>query len=53
MSEGESSVIRGGPSAARGDGDHHTPFDLPVALVVGGAGRLAGNRHLKYPLHTP
>ncbi len=36
-----------------GDGDHHTPFDLPVALVGGGAGRLAGNRHLKYPLHTP
>ncbi len=36
-----------------GDGDHHTPFDLPVALVGGGAGHLAGNRHLKYPLHTP
>ena len=36
-----------------GDGDHHTPFDLPVALVGGGAGRLAGNRHLRYPLHTP
>ena len=33
-----------------GDGDHHTPFDLPVALVGGGAGWLAGNRHLKYPL---
>ena len=27
--------------------------DLPVALVGGGAGRLAGNRHLRYPLHTP
>lgn len=36
-----------------GDGDHHTPFDLPVTLVGGGAGRLAGNRHLRYPLHTP
>ena len=36
-----------------GDGDHHTPFDLPTALVGGGAGRLAGNRHLRYPLHTP
>ena len=36
-----------------GDGDHHTPFDLPVALVGGGGGRLTGNRHLKYPLHTP
>ena len=25
-----------------GDGDHHTPFDLPVALVGGGAGRARG-----------
>ncbi|MEE2637422.1 MAG: DUF1552 domain-containing protein, partial [Acidobacteriota bacterium] len=36
-----------------GDGDHHTPFNLPVALVGGGAGRLVGSRHLRYPLHTP
>ena len=35
-----------------GDGDHHTPFDLPVAQVGGGAGRWAENRHLKYQLHT-
>jgi hypothetical protein len=36
-----------------GDGDHHTPFNLPTVLVGGGAGRLVGNRHLRYPLHTP
>ena len=36
-----------------GDGDHHTPFNLPTALVGGGGGRLTGNRHLHYPLHTP
>lgn len=36
-----------------GDGDHHTPFNLPTTLVGGGGGRLAGNRHLHYPLHTP
>jgi hypothetical protein len=39
--------------AAMGDGDQHTPIDLPVALVGGGCGRLAGGRHLKYPLNTP
>ena len=36
-----------------GDGDHHTPFDLPVTLVGGGCGTLKGNRHLKHELHTP
>ena len=36
-----------------GDGDHHTPFDLPTAIVGGGAGKLDGNRHVRYPLHTP
>lgn len=36
-----------------GDGDHHTPFNLPTVLVGGGNGRLAGNRHIRYPLHTP
>ena len=39
--------------AAMGDGDHHTPYDLPVALVGGGCGTLKGNRHLKYEMHTP
>ncbi len=36
-----------------GDGDHHTPFNLPVTLVGGGCGTLKGNRHLKHELHTP
>ena len=36
-----------------GDGDHHTPYNLPVTLVGGGCGTLEGGRHLAYPLHTP
>jgi hypothetical protein len=39
--------------AGMGDGDHHTPIDLPVVLVGGGAGHLKGGRHLKYELNTP
>ena len=36
-----------------GDGDHHTPFNLPITLVGGGCGKLEGNRHLQHELHTP
>ena len=39
--------------AGMGDGDHHTPVDLPVVLAGGGAGQLKGGRHLKYELNTP
>jgi len=39
--------------AGMGDGDHHTPVDLPVVLAGGGCGRLKGGRHLKYALNTP
>jgi uncharacterized protein DUF1552 len=39
--------------AGMGDGDHHTPIDLPVVLVGGGCGQLKGGRHLKYTLNTP
>lgn len=39
--------------AGMGDGDHHTPIDLPVAIVGGGCGSLKGRRHLKYALNTP
>jgi hypothetical protein len=39
--------------AGMGDGDHHTPYDLPITLAGGGAGTLEGGRHLRYPLHTP
>jgi hypothetical protein len=31
----------------------HDHFPLPTLVVGGGAGRLAGGRHLKYPDHTP
>lgn len=33
--------------------DAHDHFPLPNLLVGGGAGRLEGGRHLKYPDHTP
>ena len=36
-----------------GDGDHHTPYNLPVILIGGGRGTLEGGRHLSYPMHTP
>jgi len=39
--------------AAMGDGDHHTPYNLPISLAGGGCGTLEGNRHLNYALHTP
>ncbi len=37
-----------------GDGDKHTPMDLPVTIVGGGCGTLQkGGRHIRYQLHTP
>ncbi len=36
-----------------GDGDHHTPYNLPVILVGGGGGTLEGGRHMKYEMDTP
>ena len=36
-----------------GDSDHHTPINIPVVLVGGGNGKLAGGRHLVYPDPTP
>ena len=39
--------------AGMGDGDHHTPYNLPITLAGGGCGTLAGGRHLKYALDTP
>ncbi len=38
--------------AGMGDGNEHSPHNLPIVLV-GGGGRLKGGRHLKYPLDTP
>jgi hypothetical protein len=37
-----------------GDGDKHTPMDLPVTIVGGGCGTLPkGGRHIRYEMHTP
>ena len=36
-----------------GDGDHHTPYNLPVILMGGGCGELEGGRHMNYAMHTP
>ena len=36
-----------------GDGDQHTPVNLPVVIVGGGCGQLKGGRHIRYPLNTP
>ena len=39
--------------AGMGDGGRHSPHNLPVVLVGGGAGQLEGNRHIAAPLDTP
>lgn len=35
------------------NGDIHYHHDLPMVLVGGGAGQLAGDRHIKFPMDTP
>lgn len=39
--------------AGMGDGDRHTPLNLPVVLAGGAGGQLRGGRHVVYPDHTP
>jgi hypothetical protein len=39
--------------AGMGDGDIHSPHDLPIVLVGGGGGKLKGGRHLTPALDTP
>ena len=39
--------------AGMGDGDQHTPVDLPVVIVGGGCGQMRGGRHIRYALNTP
>ena len=39
--------------AGMGDGDQHSPHNLPVVLVGGGCGQLKKGRHIKCPLDTP
>src|SRR5690606_7729730 len=47
----ENSIIIFGRNMS--DSNAHNPSPLPMALVGGGAGRLKGNRHLRYPDKTP
>ncbi|PYR38075.1 MAG: hypothetical protein DMF89_17145 [Acidobacteria bacterium] len=35
------------------DGNTHNHHNLPTVLIGGGAGRIQGGRHLKYPPYTP
>jgi len=39
--------------AGMGDGDRHTPLDLPVVLAGGAHGALKGGRHVRYAENTP
>ncbi len=39
--------------SALSDGNMHIHNNLPVLLIGGGAGRLKGGRHLRYPVDTP
>ena len=39
--------------AGMADSNRHSPYDLPILLAGGGAGRLKGGRHLAYPARTP
>ncbi len=39
--------------AGMSDGNAHSPLNLPILLLGGGAGQLKGGRHLHYPIGTP
>ncbi len=39
--------------AGIGDGNQHTHDDLPLVIAGGGAGRLSGGKHVRYPHETP
>ena len=39
--------------AGMSDSNAHNPHDLPIILVGGGAGRLKGGRHVRFPKDTP
>jgi uncharacterized protein DUF1552 len=39
--------------AGMGDGDRHTPLELPVVLAGHAAGQLKTGRHIRYPENTP
>jgi hypothetical protein len=39
--------------AGMSDGNSHSPQNLPILLLGGGAGRLKGGQHIRYPRGTP
>ena len=39
--------------AGMSDSNSHSPYNLPILLLGGGAGQLKGGRHLVYPEQTP
>ena len=39
--------------AGLSNSDQHSHIDLPLVVVGGGAGRLKGGRHLRFPKDTP
>jgi hypothetical protein len=39
--------------AGMGDGDQHTPYNLPVIVAGKGCGQLKGNEHFVYEMDTP
>lgn len=45
-----SMILQGGGLS---NSDQHSHLDLPLVLVGGGAGRLKGARHLRFPKDTP
>jgi len=47
----DNSIIMYGSNMSNSNAHNH--FPLPALVVGGGAGRLKGGRHLKYPDHTP
>ena len=47
----ENSMLVYGSSIS--DGNQHLHHDLPIVLAGGGAGRLQGGRHLRFPRETP
>ena len=56
MQDGEGSLLDHSMilyGSALADGNQHTHHDLPLVLAGGGAGRLRGGRHLRFPRETP
>lgn len=39
--------------AGMGDGNQHTPYNLPVVITGKGCGQIAGGQHLVYEMDTP